>query len=92
MQHGSSMDGLSWFATSNESLPSKLIKAGFDVWLGNDRGTKNSQRHTSLNPITDAAEFFDYSWAELGVYDAPANLNFVKTHSGGKPVTFIGYA
>lgn len=42
LHHGSSMDGLSWFATENESLPSKLIKAGFDVWLSNDRGTANS--------------------------------------------------
>jgi len=36
------MDGLSWFSTKHESLPSKLVKAGFDVYLGNDRGTKNS--------------------------------------------------
>lgn len=44
LQHGISMDGLSWFetATEAESLPSLLVKAGFDVWLGNDRGTKNS--------------------------------------------------
>ena len=47
LQHGISMDGLSWFEVDKnvESLPSLLVKAGFDVWLGNDRGTKNSQRH-----------------------------------------------
>ena len=85
------MDGLSWFSTKHESLPSKLIKAGFDVYLGNDRGTRNSQRHTNLKSIKDAEKFFDYSYAELGVYDAPANLNFIKNNSGGKPTTFIGF-
>ena len=42
LQHGISMDGLSWFKTDNESLPSLLIKAGYKVYLGNDRGTRNS--------------------------------------------------
>ena len=51
------MDGLSWFTTKHESLPSKLIKAGFDVYLGNDRGTRNSQRHTNLKSIKDAEKF-----------------------------------
>ena len=86
------MDGLSWFETDNESLPSLLIKAGYDVWLGNDRGTKNSQRNNNpLHPINDAKEFWDFSWAEMGMYDAPANLNYIKDKIGGKPLTYIGY-
>ena len=52
------MDGLSWFekqGDEGESLPSLLIKAGYDVWLGNDRGTKNSQRNANvIHPIDDA--------------------------------------
>lgn len=87
------MDGLSWFASGqHESMPSLLLKAGFDVFLGNDRGTKNSQRHNELDPIEDAAKFYDFSYAELGLYDAPANLNFIRDqHAKGKPVTYIGY-
>lgn len=92
LQHDSSMDGLSWFETNNESLPSLLIKAGYDVWLGNDRGTKNSQRNdTPLHPIEDAKEFWDFSWVEMGLYDAPANLNYIKNYIGVDALTYIGY-
>ena len=42
LHHGSSMDGQSWFDTKHESLPSLLVKAGFSVYLSNDRGTRNS--------------------------------------------------
>lgn len=41
--------------------------------------------------MRDAKEFFDYSWAEIGQYDTPANLNFVKEHSPGKQVIYIGF-
>ena len=49
-----------------------LASAGFDVWLGNNRGTRYSRKNTRLNPDTDASEFFKYSFFELGQYDAPA--------------------
>ena len=72
------MDGQSWFKTDKQSLPSLLINAGFDVYLGNDRGTRNSMRHEKLDPISDAEKFFNYSYAELGLYDAEANLYYVR--------------
>ena len=35
-------------------------EAGYDVWLGNFRGNSHAMRHIKLNPIEDAAEFFDF--------------------------------
>lgn len=92
LQHGATMDGLSWFNTEHESLPSLLIGAGYDVFLGNTRGTKNSQRHKELSPLHDAHKFFDYSLKEMGQYDAMANMNLAKEKSSGLPVIYIGYA
>ena len=88
------MDGLSWFDTQNESLPSLLTQAGYDVYLSNDRGTKNCMRHSTIDPVASPKEFFDYSYAEIGEYDIPANLNYVKQHirQGGMTVTYIGFA
>jgi len=90
--HSGMMDGLSWFETEHSSLPALLVKAGYNVYLTNDRGTRNSRRHESLSPVEDAKKYFDYSFAELGVNDAPAVLNFVQTHSGGERVIYIGYS
>jgi len=47
-----------------------LSNAGYDVWLGNNRGNKYSRANTNFSP-TDKADFFDYSFFELGKYDAP---------------------
>ena len=93
LHHGTSMDGQSWFDTKNESLPYLLLKAGFSVYLSNDRGTRNSQRHNEMHPIDDAKDFYDFSFTNVGLYDVPANLNFVKQHNNANvPIIYIGYA
>lgn len=44
-------DGMSWLlASPEESLPFILADRGFDVWIANNRGTRWSRRHVSLDP------------------------------------------
>lgn len=42
----------------------RLFDRGFDVYLGNNRGTKYAQEHESLT-IEDP-EYWHFSWAEMG--------------------------
>ena len=58
----------------------QLAEAGYDVWVGNNRGTDYSQEHSSLLP-TDA-EFWNFTWETMGKYDLPAMVNRVKKNSG----------
>ena len=54
------------------SLPFKLAMHGYDVWLGNNRGTKFGRKNTNLDAEKDGDKFFDYSFFEMGKYDTPA--------------------
>ena len=93
IMHGDFGDGTGWF-DSYYGLPLhlELAEAGYDVWIGNNRGTEYSQEHETLS-IDDAA-FWDWSWAEMGLYDDAAlikKMNEVSDHPSGKSF-FIGYS
>ena len=68
----------------------QLAEAGYDVWIGSNRGTEYSQGHTSLT--TDDPEFWAFSWAEMGIYDDVANIKKMKEVSGAEKVYYIGYS
>lgn len=60
---------------NEEDSPAFLTaKEGYDVWLGNNRGNTYSTENTN-NMTND--EYYNYSYYELGKYDAPAQIDFV---------------
>ena len=75
-----------------DSLPIALAKAGYDVWLGNSRGNRFSPEHESMDCVTDEADYWDFSFPELGIYDLPASLSIVKEKTGGKKIRFYGHS
>lgn len=68
----------------------RLARLGFDVWLGNQRGTTYSMDHEYLS--SDSKEFWDFSWQEMGDFDQPAQLQFALSQSGRKNLTYIGHS
>lgn len=63
---------------------------GFEIWMGNARGNVFSRNHTSLNP--DEAEFWSYSWHEIGYYDLPAMIDYVLEQTGKTELYYIGHS
>ena len=60
-----------WVMNYPEIAPAfTAARAGYDVWLGNQRGTKNSMGHKTLNNKSKA--YWSFSYTEMGKYDAPA--------------------
>merc|ERR1719422_1358412 len=53
---------------------------GYDIWLGNNRGTEYSQGHQTLS--SDDAAFWDFNWTAMGMYDDPANISAIKKATG----------
>ena len=92
IQHGNGEDGSSWLG-NYETLPFhlKLVDAGYDIWVGNNRGTMYSWDHETLSSASDAA-YWDFTWAEMGLYDDVANIKAIKAKSGVDKVFYVGYS
>ena len=63
-------------AGPEKALAYRMADAGYDVWMGNSRGSYFSRAHISKSP--EQAAYWDFTWAEMGRYDVPANINYVK--------------
>ena len=74
VQHGLLADSNDWIVLGSKSLAVQLARAGYDAWFGNNRGTRYSRGHVKYDPerSVDGKYYFDYSFYELGKFDAPA--------------------
>ena len=92
LMHGVTDSADCWIMHTPDVAPAfQLLKEGYDVWLGNQRGTKYSMGHTHLNPKTSKA-YWEFSWTEMGDYDAPAQVDFVRSQTKTDKVTYIGHS
>jgi lysosomal acid lipase/cholesteryl ester hydrolase len=67
-----------------------LSDEGFDVWLGNTRGSRYSLAHTFLN--NNQKEFWDFSWHEVGYYDLPTMIDYILQTTQQKQLNYVGYS
>jgi lysosomal acid lipase/cholesteryl ester hydrolase len=69
-----------------ETLPYMLAERGFEVWIGNNRGTRYS------NKGNERDGYWEFSFDELAKYDVPALINGVLKHSGKEKLIYIGHS
>ncbi|XP_053638130.2 lipase 3 isoform X1 [Cherax quadricarinatus] len=74
----------------DQALGFILADAGYDVWLGNNRGNFYGRRHIRFSP--KQPEFWDYSWNEMARYDMPAMLDYARKASGVERLSYIGHS
>lgn len=46
--------------------------------------------HTHLSP--KKKPYWEFSWTEMGQYDAPAQVDFVRTQTKSDKITFVGHS
>ena len=78
IQHGYTMDAANWISDyTTKPMPLILADNGYDVWMGNNRGTEYSRGNRKGLNISQK-EFWAWDWGEMGIYDDPAIINFIK--------------
>ncbi len=73
-----------------EGLPFILADAGYDVWLGNNRGNGYSMSNKYYNQNDD--EFWDFSWDDMALYDLPSQIGYVLKLTGRSQLSYIGHS
>jgi len=91
LQHGL-LDSCAGFllAGHDSALAFLLVEAGFDVWLGNSRGSTYSRAHVTY-PIT-SREFWTFSFDEMAAFDLPATLSYIRSHTGVHRLHYVGHS
>ncbi|ODM97071.1 Lipase 3 [Orchesella cincta] len=93
VQHGLLCDSSNWVMNgANKSLAFRLADACYDVWLGNARGNTYSKRHVTLDPHLDKEAYWDFSYHEMGIYDLPANFDYMMELTGTDGLYYVGHS
>lgn len=81
-------------STPEDSLAFILADQGYDVWLGNTRGSKYSSKHSKfdLNSAQGRSQYWDFSLDQYVKYDVPDVVDYILERTGAKKVSYIGFS
>eukprot|EP00347_Sterkiella_histriomuscorum_P018552 403345077 len=91
LQHGILDSADCWISHRANVAPAfQVVRAGYDVWLGNSRGNKYS--HSHRNPSISNKDYWSFSFADMGTGDLPAVITYIKAVTGQDKLAFIGHS
>ncbi|TDL23000.1 triacylglycerol lipase [Rickenella mellea] len=92
LHHGLLMNSDIWLCATSASrcLPLVLVDAGFDVWLGNNRGNKYSKK--SIHHKPNSTKFWDYSIDDFAWHDIPDSINYILTATKETSLSYVGFS
>jgi pimeloyl-ACP methyl ester carboxylesterase len=91
LQHGLEADMMQWVYNSGDVAPALVLaRAGYDVWLGNNRGNRWSDTHVNMTK-TDK-KFWDWDWEEMGTLDTPQVISYILNITRATNLTYVGHS
>ena len=90
LMHGLMQDAESFLCGGSQSIVHALVHGGYDVWLGNNRGSKYSLGHTTL-AVTDK-QYWDFCIDDLAHFDVPALIAEVLRLTRHQQLAYIGFS
>ncbi|XP_055622615.1 lipase 3-like [Toxorhynchites rutilus septentrionalis] len=90
LMHGLFSTAADFVVTGPENgLAFILADAGYDVWMGNARGTRFSRQN--LHVSAKSGQFWDFSWHEIGTSDLPATIDYILRKTRQRKLYYIGH-
>ncbi|KDQ20402.1 hypothetical protein BOTBODRAFT_100481 [Botryobasidium botryosum FD-172 SS1] len=92
LHHGLLMNSEGWvcLTTAERCIPFVLVEAGYDVWLGNNRGNKYSRKCLHAGPNT--RRFWNFSIDEFCLYDIPDSVAHVLRVTRRPSLSYVGFS
>ncbi|XP_075230311.1 lipase 1-like [Lycorma delicatula] len=91
INHGLFIASDAWLLRGQQKdLAFLLAENGYDVWLGDLRGNTYSNSHKTLTP--NDPKFWNFSVHEMGVYDLPATIDYILSHTTYDSLQYVGHS
>lgn len=96
LQHGLVQSSADYIINggNERSLAFALALEGFDVWLGNLRGSTYARGHKTLEKdgTHKTGVYWNFTWVEQATYDVPTLTDYILKATGKNQVHYMGYS
>lgn len=91
MLHSQDWDMTQWVANDPDKANAFILSdAGYDVWMGNNRGSAYSLGHTTLSKHDQ--EFWDFYQLQMGTIDVPTFIDFILAKTDIETISYVGHS
>lgn len=93
LQHGVLDSTWMWVINPTvKSIALQLYDFGFDVWMANNRGNYFSSAWNRSESVAHSDAFWNFSFADMGIFDVPANIDYILNHTGKAHLQYVGHS